>query len=257
MGRRDYRSSQVRRMVVIGASNAEGRGATDPRNAWVQTLANMIRDFQDGPLEVINNAIGADVIGPNSPGYSKRYYFGSGILPSALERFEKDLIAPEPDLAITSYGLNDARCGNPVKSFLSDLTQILATTCEKTDALVVLTGPYWNTQFDEVLWNALPVRPDFGAFSKTGKDLVCSYIEGMRALAEKFGCLFVDLFAPTEGSTWLLTDDQCHFNDVGHRILGSLVFQAIATNCSFIGKKSKCLSQAFDIQKTGRHVVYM
>ena len=39
----------VRNLVVIGESNAFGMSATDPRNEWVQTVANLIRDFQEGP----------------------------------------------------------------------------------------------------------------------------------------------------------------------------------------------------------------
>ena len=86
--------------------------------------------------------------------------------PSALERVEEDLTSHQPDLAIIAYGLNDARCGNPVESFTSDIEEIIVRVRQKTDALVVLVGPYWNIQFDEELWSALPVKPNFDqAFS--------------------------------------------------------------------------------------------
>ena len=57
MFRQDYRSQPVRRMVVMGESNAYGMSAGDPVNEWVQALAFLIRRFQDGPLRVFNNAI--------------------------------------------------------------------------------------------------------------------------------------------------------------------------------------------------------
>ncbi len=66
MPKKDYRSEPVRRMVVIGESNAFGMCASDPRNEWVQTVANLIRDFQDEPLHLFNNAIPANVISPRS-----------------------------------------------------------------------------------------------------------------------------------------------------------------------------------------------
>ena len=42
MLRRDYRSQAVRRMVVMGESNAYGMNAGDPLNEWVQALAFLI-----------------------------------------------------------------------------------------------------------------------------------------------------------------------------------------------------------------------
>ena len=117
----------------------------------------------------------------------------------------------------------------------------------------MLAGPYWNTQFDEDLWKALPDPPDFGTFSVTGSALVELYVEGIRGLADTYNCVFVDFYTPIKKCTWLLSDDQCHFNDIGHRILGNLVFHGIAANCSFIGKKSLRLSRegGFGTENTG------
>ena len=49
----------------------------------------------------------------------------------------------------------------------------------------------------------------------------------MKELASKYGCLFADLFSLTEGCTWLLHDDHCHYTDVGKRVLGQIIFTAI------------------------------
>jgi lysophospholipase L1-like esterase len=253
--KKDYRSKSVKKIVVIGESNAFGMCASDPRNEWVQTVANLIRDFQDEPLMVLNNAIPANVIGPTSPGY--RYLPECG-KPSALERYDEDLIKHNPDLAIIAFGLNDSRCGTPQEAFLRDLETIMEECVNKTDALVVIASPYWNTQYSEELWNSLPQKPEWAtgeylAFAKTGRNLVWSYVTGMKKLATKYGCLFVDLFSNTENCTWLLHDDQCHYNDVGQRVLGQIMFTAIACNCSFCGKKSMRIAREgeFDVPNTG------
>jgi hypothetical protein len=82
---------------------------------------------------------------------------------------------------------------------------------------------------------------------------VWSYVEAIARLADRYECIFVDLFSQTEGCTWLLHDDHCHYNDVGQKILGQVVFNAIACNCSFIGTKSGRIAGAggFDTTNTG------
>ena len=247
---RDFRAEPVRKLVVIGESNANGMSATDPRNEWVQTVANLVRDFQEGPLHVLNNAVPANVISRESVGYSPDW---EGSLPPALDRYEEDLISLEPDLAIIAYGLNDSRCGSPVEDFVRDYERIVRDVRKRTSALVVLVGPYWNTQYDPELWFGLDERPDFGKFDKAGRDLVVDYVEAIRNVAEKHDCLFVDLFTPFESSIWLLTTDQCHYSDVGQRVLGNAVFQTIAANCSFVGAKSRAieLEGGFTVYNTG------
>jgi len=253
--KKDYRSEPVKKMVIIGESNAFGMCASDPRNEWFQTIANLIRDFQDEPLIALNNAIPANVISPKSPGHVMLPECGK---PSAMERYEHDLIAHQPDIAIIAYGLNDSRCGYPAASFLDDLEHIVSETVKRTDALVVLVSPYWNTQYDEDIWNSLDTKPEwavgeYSTFAVTGRSLVSSYVSGIEKVAGEYGCLFADLFTPTEGCTWLLHSDQCHYNDVGHKILGQVVFNVIACNCSLIGNKSRRIAAegGFDTTNTG------
>jgi len=122
----------------------------------------------------------------------------------------------------------------------------------------VLTSSYWNTQYNEEIWSNLDPKPEWATceyemFTKTGRELVWSYVVGIEKFADKYGCLFVDLFTPTENCSWLMHDDQCHYNDVGQHILGMLVFNVIACNCSFIGNKSARIAHEgkFDINNTG------
>src|SRR5919202_4690813 len=121
--RHDYRATPVRKMVVMGESNAYGMCATDPQNEWVETLAALIRRHQDGYLRVRNNAIPSNVISPTSPGYVPfRGQYATA--PSALERYSDDMIGHKPDLAIYAYGLNDSRCGYAPDGFLRDYEEI-------------------------------------------------------------------------------------------------------------------------------------
>ena len=79
------------------------------------------------------------------------------------------------------------------------------------------------------------------------------YVAEMRKLAERRECLFVDLYALTEDFLWLMNDDQCHFNDVGHRVISQAAFNTIAANCSFVGRKSirQARDAGLDVTNTG------
>jgi lysophospholipase L1-like esterase len=252
--KKDYRSEPVRKLILLGESNGFGMCAGDPRNEWIQTLAGLMRDFQDEPLLVMNNSIPGSVIGPSSTGYP---FLPDGARPSALERYEREIVEPAPDMAVVAYGLNDSRCGNPVERFIADLETIVSGIRARTGALVVVTSPYWNTQYNEELWKRrLPWwadDPAWRVFTLVGDGLVRRYVSEMRALAERHDCLFVDLYALTENCLWLINDDQVHFNDVGHRVIGQAVFNAVAQNCSFVGRKSSRLAKegSLDITNTG------
>jgi len=255
VAKKDYFDRPVRKLVMLGESNAFGMCASDPRNEWAQTVANLIRDFQDEALTFINNAIPANVIGPKSPGYKSLPDYA---LPTAVERYEKDIIDHDPDMTIIAYGLNDSRCGNPVGVFIKDLETIVSGVKDKTRSLVVLTSPYWNTQYNKELWDNLENKPEwvdgrYKVFSRPGRDLVWAYVEEIEKLALKYDCLFVDLFTPTEDCLWLLNRDHDHFNDIGQKVIGQLVFNKIACSCSFIGSKSKRIEIEgnFDITNTG------
>lgn len=222
----------------MGESNAYGMSATSSRNEWVQVLGDHVRDFQDGPVRVFNNAIPSNVISPDAPGYISGDTYSTA--PSAIERFETDMIAYNPDMAVYAYGLNDSRCGHDVASFMAAYRTIVSTTREKLpDALVVLIGPYWNLQYDSETW----ARPEYqswtGKFDRPGDDIVLAYNKAIAELALETGCLFINVYRTLEGASWLLTSDACHFNDIGQRIIGLVAFCEIATHCSFLSYSSR------------------
>jgi lysophospholipase L1-like esterase len=252
--KQDMREAPVRRLVLLGESNGFGMCAGDPRNEWFQSLAGLLRDFQDEPLVALNHSVPGCVISPRSPGYPG---LPEGALPSALERYETEVIGAAPDLVVLAFGLNDSRCGNPVDAFIEDLEAIVADTQARTSALVVITSPYWNTQYNPALWKthrpSWADDPTWAAFTREGDALVTSYVRQMRALAERRKCIFVDLYSLTEDCLWLMNQDQCHFNDVGHRVIGQAVFHAVASRCSFVGRKSirQAAEAGLDVSNTG------
>ncbi|MBI5724455.1 MAG: SGNH/GDSL hydrolase family protein [Planctomycetes bacterium] len=243
MIRNDYRSEPVRRLVVMGESNAYGMNASSPRNEWVQVLGDSIREFQDEPVRVLNNAIPSNVISPDAPGYIAGDVYRTA--PSALERFEADMIACRPDMAVFAYGLNDSRCGHALESFIRAYGVIVSKTRESIpDALVVLVGPYWNLLYDAKTW-ARPEYANFrsGKFGRSGDDLVLAYNQAIAQLASETRSLFVDVYRVLEGAPWLLTADTCHFNDMGQRIIGLTVFCEVAAHCSFLSHKSRRIEE--------------
>jgi len=238
--RSDQRSKPVKRLVVMGESNAYGMSASSPRNEWVQVLGNCIREFQEEPLRVFNNAIPSNVISPDAPGYEKGDDFATS--PSALERFREHMIEYRPDMAVYAYGLNDSRCGHALESFMRAYRTIVAETRKALpEALLVLVGPYWNVQYDAELWRRLGLANKNGPskFERAGDDLVLAYNEAIAELASETGAIFVDLYSLLEGSPWLITGDACHFNDIGQRIIGQTVFCQVAAHCSFLAEKSR------------------
>jgi lysophospholipase L1-like esterase len=238
MIRTDLRSEPVRRLVVMGESNAYGMNASQPRNEWVQVLGDCIRDFQDEPVRVFNNAIPSNVISPDAPGYEPGEVYRTA--PSALERFEEDMIGYRPDMAVFAYGLNDSRCGHELDSFMRAYRAIVSRTREALpETLVVLVGPYWNLQYDADTWAQPKYEEWFGNFNLPGDDLVLAYNEAIAELASDSGALYVDVYHVLEGAPWLLGADACHFNDIGQRLIGLAVFSQLATHCSFLARKSQ------------------
>ena len=238
MIRNDMRSEPVRRMVVMGESNAYGMSASSPCNEWVQVLGDCIRNFQDAPLRVFNNSIPSNVISPDAPGYVEGNIYKTA--PSAIERYEEDMLAYNPDMAVYAYGLNDSRCGHTLESFMHTYRIIVSKTREKLPGvLVVLVGPYWNLQYDAEAWAKGKFKDRKSRFDLPGDELVSAYNRSIEELASDVGAVFTDVYHVLEGATWLLTSDACHFNDIGQRVIGLAVFCRLAARCSFLSRTSR------------------
>ena len=147
---------------------------------------------------IFNNAIPSNVISPDAPGYEPHDI--NATAPSALERYQRDMIGYAPDLAVYAYGLNDSRCGHDLDSFMKSYAQIVETTkAQCPQALIVLVGPYWNLQYDAATWAIPANQKRFKKFSVPGDELVLSYNRSIADLAQDTGALFVDVYSVLEG----------------------------------------------------------
>lgn len=237
MIRDDLRPEPVHKLIVMGESNVEGGCNGENTYDWVEVFARLMREFQNNGMEFLNKGISSNVISPDAPMYNCMP--GHGSVPSAIERFREDVVSHNPDMVIYAYGLNDSRCGHPVDSFLAAYETVIRETREALpDALLVLVSAYWNLQYDAETWSA----PEFENFypdkaNEGGDELVCSYNEGVRTLADRYDGIFVHVYSLLEGATWLLNKDHCHFNEIGSTIIGHAVLGAVASRCSFLANK--------------------
>ena len=208
-------------MVVIGESTVAGRRASEKRFQWPIVVANQISEFQEKAVRLYNKGIGSNVISPKSRGYNV-----SG-KPSAIERVEEDVIQLDPDLVIIAYGLNDMRCNTPIEEFKMDYQKIISKIGKETNALIVLLNVYHMTKYCacEPFWNK-------GSIEKTQ-----IFNFAIEKLAEKNGCIFADVYEAEGTADWLIDPDGIHANDLGHRLIGNRVFEAIANNCSCLSRK--------------------
>jgi len=202
-------------MVVMGESTAYGMSATSERFRWARVVADQISEFQDEPVKLYNRGIPANVVSPRSPGYEH------SAKPSALERYEEDVIKLNPDLVILAYGLNDMRCGNPVEQFREDLQRIISDVKAKTRAVIVLLNVYHITQYR---W--------YPPFDVGGVHHTEIYNLAIRQLADANGCIHADVYAAEGRADWLVHPDGVHANNLGHKLIGNRVFEAIANSCS-------------------------
>ena len=214
-------------MVLIGDSITYGMCAYRPDHQWSRVLANLLRAFQDGELEVFNRGLPAEVLSPAAPGYEE------SAKPSLMERYRRHCIELRPDLVVIAEGLNDMRSGMPIQQYMADLEHIVANIRDQTGALVVLLGIYhqiYGRGANDP--EALPV------WTRWNPAVASLYSQAVRLVAEKCGALFVDVQAAMGGAGWTLNPDCCHPNDLGHVLIGHAVFQVLATRCPTLGDKT-------------------
>jgi len=220
MQRTDVRATPFSTMVALGESTVAGACASEERFRWVNVVADLIAEFQGQPPTLHNKGIGASVVSPRSPGYE------ASTKPSALERYHEEVIALEPDLFVLAYGLNDMRAGMHPEDFREDMQTIISGVGEACDPVTMLTTVYHMSAYDL-----------YPPYDKGTPGATRVYNEVIRQLAEATGCLLADIYEAQGGADWVVHPDTVHANDLGHRLIGHRVFEAIATNCSGIAAK--------------------
>lgn len=213
----DLQSIPFTRMVVLGESHIAGQCATTEGRRWVNIVADLIGEYQGTPVQLFNQGIGANAISPRSPGYP------ASAKPSALERYQQDIIDLRPDLFILSYGLNDMRAGMLPEDFRQDMQQIIVDVQADCNPVTVLTTVYHMSAYD--------LYPPFDIGSVAATEV---YNLVIRQLAREHGCILANIWAAEGCADWVIHPDTVHANDLGHRLIAHRVFEAIATRCSGI-----------------------
>lgn len=218
---KDMRSEPVKRVVSLGESHVDGLSATSPEMRWVNQTVKLLEEFQGQPIEFINKGISANVITTECPSYE------ASAKPAALERLDSDVIALKPDLLIVSYGLNDSRGGTPVELFRSCFQELIDRVRARIDPVIVCPNVYY---MHEVCYSI------YEPFIESDYDVAELFNLAIKQLCEVNGLIHVDIYGGEVGCDWMIHDDHCHANDLGHRIIAHRVFEAIARNCTFVAR---------------------
>ena len=220
----NLRKQPFKRLVILGESMVSGGGGRwlqSDEQRYADILVRLINVCQDEPLEYHNKGIGGNAISPRSPGYPQ------STKPSALERYQKDVIDLKPDLFILAYGTNDMVAGMPIPDFREDMAHILADVKRACAPVTVLTTIYYMTG-----WKSWP------PYDKGTPELAFRYNDCIRSLAEEFGCILADVWAAAGGADWLIHYDGAHANSVGCMLTANRIFEAICQHASCLTDKA-------------------
>ena len=226
--KRDWRAEPFRVAVALGESTTAGGTATSRDRTWVSRLAALIDGAQIEPVKMLNHGIGANVVSTRSAHYEQ-----SG-KPSAMERYEKHVIAHKPDLVFISYGLNDARAGTPVGQFIEDLGHIVLDVKARTSAVVVVVNAYFMTDFDR-----------YDPFRHGSVVSFMGYNAAEKRLAEECDVLYADAWDAEGMARWVIDPDGVHANDLGHQLIANRVFETLAKNCSCLAGRAREARKGF------------
>ncbi len=226
--KRDWRSAPFEVAVALGESTTAGGTATSPGLCWVSRLAVLLNECQLKPVNMINHGIGSNLISQRSP-----YYEKSG-RPSAMERYEKHVIALKPDLVFISYGLNDARGGTPLGQFVKDLRHIVLEVKARTQAVIVLVNAYFMTDFDR-----------YDPFKLGSVASFIGYNAAQKRLAQECDVLYADVWDAEGMAAWVIDPDGVHANNLGHQLIANRVFETLAKNCSCLAERSREARKTF------------
>ena len=218
---RDMRSEPVRRVVALGESTTWGYSVSAKEKCWVNQVVRMLEEFQGAPIELVNQGIGSNVLTQECPAYP--YSRGR----AAVERVDEDVIALQPDMVFLSYGLNDSRGGTPTELFRRAYQQLIDRIRAGIDPTIVMLNTYY---MHEVLYTECP------HWEESSYNVTEVYNVVIRQIAEANDCILADIYAAEVGVDWIIDNDHCHPNDLGHRIIANRVFEAIVRNCSFVAR---------------------
>jgi lysophospholipase L1-like esterase len=232
--KRDWWEIEFRCMITLGDSITAGGWSSCRERSWPSLLMLTINELQRVPVQLVNVGIGANVVSSRSAGYAY------SAKPAIAERLDMHVLSNTangnlivPDLLVIACVLNDVRGGTPVDVYCNEMNDIVHRIREKHSPLIVLVGPYHITDFELG-------GPEW---QHATPEILSSYNDAMRQLAETLDCLFVDLPSAYQNADWLVHSDGVHGNDLGHRVVANKIFEVLASNCSGLALETRALEK--------------
>ena len=218
ISRKNQREHPIRKIVAFGDSVTYGISASRPERCWVNRLTRMLEEYQESPIQVINQGLCGNIISRDCGAYE------IAAKPVGLERMQQDVIDYRPDLVLIAFGLNDARGGATVEEFAQGY-QCMIDQLRKAlpDATLVAVNLYY---MHESFYTSCE------GWTHSSYALTDQFNEVIEQLAEKNELLYADVYAAQKGVDWAVCADHCHPNDLGHLLIANRVFEAIKRNCS-------------------------
>lgn len=204
--------SVFHKIVAIGDSITYGMCASRPENQWVNLLAAMLEKWLGSPVQLCNRGISGNILCVDTPAYA----FASK--PTGLERLHRDIIQEAPDLLLIAYGLNDSRGGTSPAVFRRDYQNMLDTIRAQIDPVIVALDLFCMHE---------SFYKDCENWNYSDYDVAEEFNLIIRQLARKNGLIFADVYSAMYGIPAAVSEDHCHPNDLGHRIIANTVFEAI------------------------------
>jgi lysophospholipase L1-like esterase len=224
-GNGDIQVGKPKVIVVFGDSTTATRGE-------LEIYANLLKrelPAKGVPVEIVNAGIGGNTT------------------QMAVGRFEKDVLAKNPDLVVIQFGINDS-CVDVWKTppatesrvskdkYIQNLEKLIETLKSRKCSVILMTPNQmcWTPKL-KGMYGKPPYSPDDpGGFNITLRE----YAQAVRELAEELKVPLVDVY--TAYSTYgkvekqsvndLLLDGM-HPNDKGHRIVADLLIPEILKLC--------------------------
>ena len=120
-----------------------------------------------------------------------------------LLRFERDVLSYNPDLAVISFGLNDAAVGGKegLREYTEALDKMLSELGERNIDAIFLTENVMCTHVSPHLKDKMftELAERFASVQQSG--LVKEYFEAARSVCDKRGTAVVDLYSLWEKAT--------------------------------------------------------
>lgn len=217
VSREDKRRSPIRKIVALGDSITYGMSASSRENNWVSIVKELLETYQGKEIEMLNQGICGNILGNDTPAYEQA---GK---PTGMERLEKDVISHNPDMVLIAYGLNDSRGGTPLKKFITEYQRMIDRIKDSLSATVVVLNLFY---MHECFYQMCE------GWDHSNYQITEEYNREIRRLAEQNGLIYADVYRTVKGVDWAVSEDHIHPNDLGHRLIGNCVFEAIMRNCS-------------------------